>query len=312
MRFHITREFSAARSAHAAAYAAWDEISDNPDPQIADHSPEAKAASQAECEALDAVLSFGATTPAEIQAKLAFMREREIDSCATGHAAWMEQIERELIELQRPCVSPSMAQAFDAWREAWTTFIESPDDDHKARISGETFIALMDAPCFTPGDFITKVYVNQLGEHGHTLGDEDAGAFPFELDQRHLTGSGGTHDDAAQVALARDIRECDLGRCMLALGRVDFDPADWVAAAQRAQMVVYVAIHRDGTRWLCTSEPDGDANEGHGDRFITCQALIAGGLGVVGQARRQAVIEHIIEHAPTLLLDCRECAEAAA
>jgi hypothetical protein len=309
MRFHITADFSAARSEFEQAARAYSACCDVPGITLDEelHGPESKA----ESAALDRLLGFPAATAAEIGAKLAFMREREA-YCWTGYPAWIEQIERELTQLQRPCVSSAMAQAFHDWSASWTAFVDDPDDGGMAEASAAAFLALMDVPCFTPGDFIAKVYVNQLGEHGYTCTSEDAGGFLFELDQQNLTGSGGTHDDAAQIAIARDIRDCDLGRCMLALGRVDFDPAGWIAASRRAQMKVYVVIQHDGSHWLYTGEPDGEVDGGHGDRFFICQALIAGGLGVIGQDRRSAVIDYIIDHEPKLVIDCRQRVEAAA
>lgn len=313
MRIHITPGFSSALAAHAAANAAYDAHLDENEVGLDEelHGPHAKAESQA----LYAVLDYPATTPAEIAAKLSVMRDRGIDTCVNGYPGWMAQIERELIELQRPCVSPLMASTFEKWRDAHLAYHEDFEGEGNSERHSAAFLAMMAAPCSTPGDFIVKVYANQLGEHGSTyLGpgcDNPPGAFPFELDDSRLDEGVGRHDAASETAFARDIRESDLGRCLLALGRIDFDAEAWFAAVRRAGMVAMV-IQTDGTQALWAGQPQGDVGERAAHRFDICQALLGAGMGVVGEERRASVIDFIASKHPDLVMDCRVQCEVAA
>lgn len=314
MRLYLTPGFIEAKSAHQAAYAAYHAYLDENEVGLEEelHGPHA----QAESEALYTVLGYPATTSAEVGAKLSFMREREVETW-TGYAEWMAQIERELIELQRPYVSPEMAEAFNRWRDAYEAHQEDCEGADLFGRHSAAFVALMEQACFTPGDFIVKVYANQLGEHGSTymgpgLNYNAPGAFMFELDDESVGNGNGTHDVAAAEAYARDIRECDLGRCLRALGRVDFEAEGWFAAVRRAGMVAHVVIQTDGTKVLWTGQPQGEVDERAAQRFEICQALLGAGMGIIGQERRAAVIEFIISTHPDLVMDCHEQREAAA
>lgn len=312
MQMHFTSGFAAAREAHSLAYKALDDVPE--DQEFVDGKWAAEC--DAEGEAMVAYLSHPAHTPAEISDKLRFMRERDINSGWSDHAAIMAQIERDLIELHRPCVSPAMHIAFGEWRNAYLIYNNQWQDEFTQKHSA-AFLTLMAVPCCTPGDFIVKVYANQLGEHGSTWfgnahPDTTPDSFPFELDDSALDEGKGSHDGAAEEAYARDIRECDLGRCLLMLGRVDFDAEAWLDAARRAHMTVHVVIQTEGTRVFCTGQPTGPSGERDGRRWNMCQALIAGGLGVLGQERRRAVMDMIERHHPQLVMDCRDMAGEAA
>ena len=305
MRVHLTPHFQAVRSAHCAAYASWSEIASRPAPWDADQEAAEMNASAAEDKAMERLVAFPALTPAEIAAKLAFIRERE---------AWewnifpdvMAQIERELVELQRPRVSPAMEQCFNEWRDAYEAFFCEVDSDETMKRHGRAFIALMEAPCVTPGDFIVKVYANMLGEHGSTSygpdhPDNEPGAFHFEVDDALLDEGLGTHDGAAEIAFNRDISECDLGRCLLALGRVDFDAGAWLEAAQRAGMSASVVVQSDGSKQLWVAQPHAELAERGAKRAERCQALLGAGMGVIGAERCAALIAYLEQHQPRLV-----------
>lgn len=314
MRLQTTTGFSAAIEAHRVAYAAWNKVQDDPD--IADFSPEDVAASEVESTTLDDLLGYPATTPAEIAAKLAFMREREASNW-TGYPAWIEQIERELVELQRPCVSPAMHVAFADWRAAHALYNAhfgevTAQADEKAALQAYSaaFLAMMALPCITPGDFVVKVWANQLGEHGPTV--QEPGGSLFELDDSDLTCALGSHDGAAEEAFARDIRECDLGRCLLMLGRVDFDAEAWFDAARRVGMFAHVIVQQDGSSVLWTGQPEGEITDRDARRFDMCQALLGAGMGIVGADRRHTVRSYIADSQPSFVMDCRKIVGEAA
>lgn len=312
MRFHTTIEFAAARSNHREAYAAYDQLATagtERDSITGQWAPECDA----EAKAMDAFLSMPACTPTEVAEKIRYMQERQIDAGWTDdYPRYMAQIERDLVELQRPCVSPTFVRAFDIWREAHRAHSEdtSGDDTVDGKLcdfSAAANRALLALPCVTPGDLILKLYVEMLTSSGSTLRESSGSA--FEIDRRVLDGP--YLEDAASVAFERDIRDCDLGRCLTALGRVQFDAEAWFVAAQRANATVVVVIQRDGTRGLWTAPSGGELDE-YRDQFRLCRELLAGGLGVVSHERSKAVADYIAENHPELIADSRQIEEISA
>lgn len=302
--------FAAIQYAHRAAYGRMDVLAEQGqefDPATGVWAPGCNA----ESAAMNEFLAMPAHTPAEVGAKLAYMRDRDINDNWTEYVGWMAQIERDLIELQRPCVSPTMRDHFQEWRNDYAAYDADCDDESKSRRHSETFLAMMAVSCASAGDLIVKVYANQLLEHGGTwLGagrsDNPLGAYMFELDTARLMEGMGDHDGAAEVAFARDIRHSDLGRCLLALGRIDFDAQAWVAAVRRAQLPFTVVIQPNGHRTLLTGERPGLVDDRHVERFDVCQGLIAGGLGTLGAERRAAVCAWVEENEPAMVIDVRD------
>lgn len=305
MRFHTTTEFQNAKRAWRDAYSAHDVFAEAGD----DTSSESKAASETEYVALKALLLMPAATPTEIAEKLRIIAEREIDSSWTEwHPLIMAQIDRDLREQQRPAVSPVMKAAFEEWREAQRahccdTIGEDEHDFALCNAAADAACQLLRLPCYTPGDFLVKVYVDQLGEHGGTFYGHDnrpegvAEGFPFEIDDSALREGLGGVDGEAREAFLRDLDDTDLGACLLALGRVEFDAKAWLAAADRAGVAVYLAEQPDGSSGLsCGMGPD-DANF-RGDRVNRVQRLLTGNGGSFGDERVAAVADHIRAHEP--------------
>ncbi len=308
MRFHMTPAFSGALSSWKAAYADHDRIASRATGRLADCTPESKVASDREYAALDALMLMPAATPGEVAEKFRIMTNRDFALCEDGiPSKFAAQLERDLINLQRPAVSGPIAEAFAAWAEAHARFHTTPhpDDatgDALCNESSAAFCALMKMPSYAPGDLIAKLYANMLGEHGSTLRvDPDPSAFVFELDKTDLPAISGTCDSAAAVAFARDVADCDLGRCMIALGRVDFDAAAWLAAADRAGVTVQIVDEADNTSRLWIGEVDGETSAQDNERRFIVQALLAGGLGPVGAERRHDVEAAIRSERPHLV-----------
>ncbi|QQV76508.1 hypothetical protein H5J25_13745 [Sphingomonas aliaeris] len=313
MQIHTTAEFAEKRAAYDQAYAAFDRLAVEGrewDATSKEWAPECKA----EDDAMEALLMHPAATPTEVKEKLAFMLDRNIDAgWSDHHPRYMAQIQRDLIELQRPCVSPSVKALFENWRQARLTFeavaaaepVDPIAETDLCLADAGAYIAMISAPCATPGDLIVKLYGEMLGEHGPT-------DFLFEVDQSDLTTACGSCDGAAQVAFVRDLLNCDLGRCLFMMGRVDFDAEDWIAATRRAHMRVHLVIQPDGARVLITSEPEDNLADYDHERFAACQALIAGGLGPIGYDRRVAIGAAIEVNHPEMLIDTRQALGLAA
>lgn len=311
MRFHTTPQFAARLTAWREAYAAHDVFVEAGDdaPRGEDRSAAAEAAGDLEYSTLEDFLIAPAFTPTEILGKLTVMRTRDVGEGWTEHyPRYMAQIERDLMEQQRPCVSPCMSDLFDAWREA----VRALNGDHSgsdtqidhlsAALSAAT-LPLLTAPCFTPGDFMMKVFVEMLGEHGGTYWGaaqqhKDPGGFLFEIERRELTLGLGLNDGAAQEAYFRDLNDTDLGCCLMALGRLDFDPAAWLAAADRAGLPVTVVVGPDDKQalWVGMGGSGGDAVQIEREQRV--QRLLTGNGGGFGTTRSAAVGAYIMANEP--------------
>lgn len=306
MRFHTTIEFQNRKNAWKAAYAAHDLFASAGD----DNSPDANAASDLEYETLKALVTAPASTPTEIAEKLRIMNDRGIDAGWTDwFPAIMAQIDRDLREQQRPRVSPAMRDAFGTWREAYRAFFQEwsgndADDDERSTGASNACCALMAIPCYTPGDFMVKIFVEMLGEHGAARG-----AFTFEIDNIGLTEGLGTNDGAAQEAFFRDLDDTDLGACLLALGQVEFDAAAWLAAADRVRMSVGLMEQADGRSGLWTGDFHASGTEDdprHNERVYRVQRLLTGNGGDFGTERVATVCEYIRSAQPWRIVHATE------
>ncbi len=296
MRFHTTMAFSTARAAWEGAYAAHDRAAEQADRYIADSARETIDAGDLEYATLETVLAMPAYTPAEVGEKLRIMRERGVDDgWSDDRPRYLAQIERDLIELQRPCVSPVLADAFLKWRLAYAASVNRYDDLNNDGLTTilcakvrKAVVELMAKPCSTPGDVLLKQYVALLGDNGATK------TCDYEISVAALAVGLGTDDEAAQEAAYRDLADTDLGCCLLTLGRVDFDAELWLSAADRAGIDVRLVHQPDGTRALYKSfnavRGQSAADREREDR---CHRLLAGGLKALAKERVAAVLDAI-------------------
>lgn len=297
---NYSTEWAQARAEHEIAYAAHDALAEAGD----DNSPEALAASEREYETLFRALKMPAITPSDVSGKLLMIEERDINSGWSDHwPAILDRIHRDIAEMSRPSVSPRFAERFDVWRKAHRQHYDDTagDDGSLCEASAEAFRLVMMAPCVTPGDFIAKAYMEALIEHGPTfLGEDnpDKGQFCFEIDWSALHGEAGDWNSHS-ASVIRDLAGCDLGRCLIALGRVDFDAAGWIDAAHRARLAPIV-IDEGGKRGLFVGYPDGTSPADTKDelRQEIVEALLKDGYG---DERRRAVAAYIEASRPDLI-----------
>jgi hypothetical protein len=315
MRFSKTIDHSRAVDDWRDAYAKYDAFATAGD----DISEEAKAASAAEYAALDALLLRPAATALEIREKLEIMRERgplhPDNHCWHNLEEMLDRIQLDLTTIFRPNASPAMAMLFQEWaaaRIANNAFDggEGDADDGLVKAEDSAFESLITAPCTTPGDFIVKSYVDLIDSCGSPYESD----WPFELNLEAGPPLDGNHDKLAFEARYRDIIETDLGRCMVALGRVDFDAEAWLKQAQRegkgvGVMLTDKGMFRDqetGGRAIYFTELGGPPES----ILDMLQCLTAGGLDAVSTARCAALADAIEENWPDLVHDAREKAAA--
>lgn len=312
MRLHTTPEFAARLAAWREAYAAHDVFitAGEDSPRGDDRSEASNAAADLEYSTLEDFLIAPAFTPTEILRKLEVMRTRDVGEGWTDHyPRYMAQIERDLMEQQRPCVSPCMSALFDTFREATRALDEDhggSDDrcDELAAALSSAVLSLLTAPCFTPGDLLVKVFVDMLGEHGGTYWNgaqqhKDTGGFLFEIERRELAEGLGLHDGEVQEAYFRDLNDTDLGCCLLALGRVDFEPAAWLVAADRAGLPVSVIIGSDNREQLWIGMGGAEKDRVQREREHRVHRLLTGNGGGYGDARTAAVGAYILANDPS-------------
>lgn len=259
--------------------------------------------SEAEYDALEHLLMLPASTSMEVLSKLYIILERGIDSGWADHfPRYMAQIQFDLINLWRPSVSPNIGAAFSVWAERHVAICRDTigDDEHDRKLSlaaDEAARALMAVPCTAPGDFVVKVYVEQLNECGPLPNIEGNLDWPFLIDENAIEeDSYGRSEAEAKRAIIADIKESDLGRCMMALGRTDFDAETWIKASRRVGKGVRVTLDEDGSRSLYFSDLGGS---GIVDML---HRLTAGGLGEVSTQRCGAIADAIVANHPDLVL----------
>lgn len=286
MRFHTTIQHSKALDNYRVAFAAFEAV---PDDDSYEGNPAYDVASAAQMEATSAYLDRPSLTPMEMHQKLTIIGERDVQHWSTEWPTVLAGIQRDLINMARPNVSPEIAEAFAAWAEQHALFYAlRHDDEEELRRRCEATAAARDRlnelPCTTPGDFIAKAYVDLVVECGV---DTDAGPF--------LVNTVGAHPNDQRIY--RDISDSDLGRCMMALGRTDFDAATWVAEARRCGKNVTVVNDGDH-RGLMLGMFREDRGGTIGDML---QCLTAGGLGEEANDRVSAIIAEIEANHPDLV-----------
>jgi hypothetical protein len=306
MRFSGTIEHSHRLDAWREAYAKHDEFAEAGDDGLAAGGTEAAdKAGDVELATLDALLFAPSVTTIEMQDKIKVMRDR--GPLREDNLCWnekdmtriLDQMERDLVQLHRPSCSPRMAEAFKDWAEAQACFYserEIQDDELGKRGDAVTAAraTLSALPCTTAGDFIAKAFVDLVNEVGATFPEEAGG--PFMPD---MTGA---HPQDQRVY--SDIRESDLGCCMIALGRVDFDAARWVTVARLHRKGVNVMLTDRGRRLSLSMEGP------HTEMDDLLQRLTANGLRQISSARCVAIADEIEANHPDLVIDCRDAIAA--
>lgn len=310
MRFGITTAFSAARRAHEEAYATYDRLADAGDEGVKQGgTPAADDASAAEYAALDALLLMPAVTTVEVKEKLALMESRGVDTCWGQFPKIIEQMQLDLINMARPNVSPAVDHLFAQWATAFRTAVETigvSDAEHD-RLCGfqcEAYKQLLAVPCTAPGDLIAKLYVELISEYGPTYRRPGVGNV-FEIDVHGFDEVEGLPE--AHLAFIRDITDSDLGCCMIALGRTDFDAAAWVAACRQHGKQVHLSMRGEERAGL-TFGMLGP----HTPMLDILQRLTANGLAEVSTLRCKAIADEIEANHPDLIWRVDEqVAEAA-
>lgn len=306
--FSTTARFTSLRAAHAAAYAHHSKMEE----EHGDHSPEECAASDAEYAALDAMLLEPAQVPGEVAEKLRFMLDRDILNNAWGEKgeSFLATIQDDLLQLAHPRAGVGMAEAFSMWAGALLAFnaCDELEDESAYDLAGhelaEQSRRVLATPCRQPGDVLVKSYVNLLTTEG---GIRDA--FPF-LIRHDPIEAGATLDNIGAYHMIEDLKETDIGQCMMALGRVDFDPQTWVWAATCCGLNVSVTFQStDGSRVFgwgtdCKSEDPADVT-----RCRLLQRLIGGPLH---DKRMTAVSDEIVANWPTLVWNRQYAPQAEA
>lgn len=306
MRFNTTIAHSQMRSAWEDADAKQNAFAEAGDDGTSrGGSEDADRAYEAETGAMCNFLRHPSTTPAEIQDKIAFMRER--GPLAQDNLCWNESdmtatldcMERDLMQMARPNVSPAVNVAFLVWSEAHEEFwsrSEWPDDELARLGEAEDLAAtaLHEQPCTTPGDFIVKAYVELMSEYGAQGHGTDG--LEFLVDGAKISH----RPDQTRL---RDIMDCDLGCCLVALGRSDFDARRWMIQAERFEKRVTVTLSGTAaeTKRGLAFGMDGT----HSQMEEILQRLTANGLRMVSRERCVSIADEIEANWPLLVLDYR-------
>lgn len=258
MRYSLSSYFAQALAKHGDAYAVHNRFAEAGDDGSAfGGSLKADAADAAEKEALDQLLLTPCRHVGDVAAKLEIMHSRE-GLCLAADDRLMNSLKRDLKWLSRPGASAAMQAAWAKWScsltamEAFTGADEEADDIDESLCSA--FRELLGVPCSTAGDFVAKAFASMLTEKGSTA--QQVGASAFEPSIYRSPGTHYLNDDAAEAALD-DFENCDLGRCMIMLGTLEFDANDWLRAADRTGLSAELLVADDGQRSFYFGELSG-------------------------------------------------------
>lgn len=248
MRYHFTKHFSECRNAYDAAlghYRIFDDESEG--------AFERERQADATLDSADRVFfNCDAYTPHEIHLKIIHALERGRGLGGIEDYYRIPAINADFERLKRMAPSSPIDDAFQAFREfeiEWNCDPEALDASEEAldradqRIS--LYLAILDLPCTTPGDFILKQWLRLRSESGYTdtpslqaegtanlwdiQRDDDDGDGRLNIAERHST-----YDD---------IDATDLGAHLLAYGKTDFDAGEWMEVAVRIGMHVSLILH---------------------------------------------------------------------
>lgn len=165
-------------------------------------------------------------------------------------------------------LSPAMSFAFAVWRAAWLAQCDYDVSDAYTDEQGEVIsdaaddalLAIFRVPCKTAGDFLVKGYANLLWHTQHTFTrearSEGTGNW-FDVNLLQID-SDSTVTDTYYRSFYHDLDHTDLGACLLALGRVEFDAAAWISRAEVIGMTVTLMIKANGGRGLAFGMIDSD------------------------------------------------------
>ena len=297
---------SASSKTHAAwmdADAAWLKIYDRDDKHLpfGQHSDASKEALTAKCAALDAFLLTPCRHPGDVAAKLDVIWKEELFE-KDDFGLLRSSLKRDLLELSRPGASEAMKTGWARWAAAinaleYGELVQDDDGDAASDEHAAAFRGILAIPCTTAGDFLVKAYVELITECEHSA--RQPSGFLFEVkddwrsDQEHYL-----ENDAREAAID-DLDNCDLGRCMMALGSLDFEPSAWIAAAKRANVAFHLIIERGGQRSFCFKEFSRNSNNPVArKREMRVRALI----NFNHEARYQEVADEIEQFHPDLII----------
>lgn len=294
MRYSHSKEIAALRDAFTAAETKANDLFDAV--EMDRDNAAFIAAQNAESDALAALFSHPAENAGDVLIKIRLYMDREIygwdgERARGANKTCIAAIENDLRDLNRPRVSGRVAEAFGTWAAAWIAMGEVAEDDDAgtvealANVSGAER-ALWALPCASPGDYIAKDFVDQMGEQG----PEPGTAFMIKdwSDDHEIDG---------KPAVA-DLEDCDLGRCMMALGRTDFDAEAWILAMKAVGGHFKLMIDRsdNDARSFWQGEGISDsATKGEQKRHRLLQMLIGGEFHV---ERTKAVCDLIASDYP--------------
>lgn len=273
MRYSHSPDFGIVLRAHQEAYAAFDVLAE----AGADGTPEYIAADEAEHVALNALMAEPAQSPGDVLAKIRLYLDREMYSWngprdPDAADAYRAILEADLLNLNRPCTSRQMDEAFATWAATWAALAASSEEDGntgreavEANTAAEK--ALWALPCVSPGDYIVKDYIDQLGSQG-----PEPGTMFLIKDWSD------DHEVDGMLAVS-DLEDCDLGRCMMTLGRTNFDAQAWILATQQVggHFKLMIDHSDDGARtfWQGMDIAD-NATKGERKAHRLLQMLIGG------------------------------------
>lgn len=150
-----------------------------------------------------------------------------------------------------PGVSPALAESFYEWRECHRAWHEDANGDEEEedrlyRASAAALRKVISTPSRAASDFIVKTYLHALFTHGSTYRGKDepgTGGCYFEIDAAQIEAADDTLDAEFERAVLRDLANCDLGRCLMAFGRLNLDT--WIPKETDAskEMSIIRALH---------------------------------------------------------------------
>jgi hypothetical protein len=303
MRMHMNRAFTAEQVKFSACAESYDNEQAN-----RNHATHPADAASIKCRrdemenALRDMLAAPSYNGREILIKLEEVLDHTIEWRTHGPA-----IARDLTDALRPQPSKEMRAAFRGFQKAWMAqalhdLSEEHTESNATLLSDDVFQAVkvvFGVPCATAGDFLVKAYVNLLWSAGHTGGfvgrAEPTGNF-FDVSLPDIDSDNVVTDDFYLTTYI-DLDESDLGACLLATGKIDFDPAAWVDRAANIGIAISLIISADGRRSLSFGLLDTDD-----ERLQREERRLQRILTFCGQQRWKAVAAFISEHRPQCVL----------
>ena len=265
MRFHYTTAFAEAKAAQEAAnenYCSFD-----------DEGPGAiereKEAGERLNKADNIFWTCDAFTPFEIGAKIDAAKERTRGAFPIDDLYPVEAMKADIDRLKRMAVSPAFAGLFTNWRIIEVTYEDQTrnseseyDFDVLSKTREGIYEEIMAFDCITPAEFIVKQYISALGRLGGQNSPQQIEAmtpnmFDLAIDVA-ADAEDGRFDAVDENALYRDLDNCEIGKNLLAYGKLEFDAELWMEAADRVGLDVLLMQQPDGRWTLWTDMADAD------------------------------------------------------